>query len=116
MAEFAPVVIPPPPPPPSHWQRSYGRRRRGGIIVYIILAIVTVGIMTTFSVISFRGFKRHGFAQSGRAEFMKTTSHQLHETADIFPGIDVVPTPPSSGSTRLLEQNMTTQSRVRRNH
>ncbi|KAL7761200.1 hypothetical protein ACKLNR_007735 [Fusarium oxysporum f. sp. zingiberi] len=77
--------------------------------MYIISGTVAVGIATAIVVV-FGGFTIDGHGSG------TTRSSQLHETADIFLGIDVVPPPPSSGSTRWLEKNMTALSRVRRNH
>ncbi|KAJ4032817.1 hypothetical protein NW756_011672 [Fusarium oxysporum] len=106
---FVPIP-PPPPPPPRHRHHSHRRGRRGGIIImYIIFGTMAVGIATAIVVV-FGGFTFDGHGSG------TTRSSQLHETADIFLGIDVVPPPPSSGSTRLLEKNMTALSRVRRNH
>ncbi|KAL5617319.1 hypothetical protein FOBRF1_006067 [Fusarium oxysporum] len=105
------VPTPPPPPPPRHRHHSHRRGRGGVIIMYIIVGTVAVGIATAIVVVFvFGGFTIDGHG-SGTTRYS-----QLHETADILLGIDVFPPPPSSGSTRLLEKNMTALSRVRRNH
>ncbi|EWY80229.1 hypothetical protein FOYG_16274 [Fusarium oxysporum NRRL 32931] len=107
---FVPIP-PPPPPPPRRWHHSH-RQGRGGIIIIIMCIIsgaVAVGIAIAIVVV-FGGFIIDGHGSG------TTRSSQLHETADNFLGIDVVLPPPSSGSTRLLEKNMTALSRVRRNH
>ncbi|KAG7422264.1 hypothetical protein Forpe1208_v001546 [Fusarium oxysporum f. sp. rapae] len=111
MANCPPPFVPtPPPPPPNHWHHSHRRGRGGGIIMYIISVTMTVGLATVFAVVFFKNFKNDGHGSG------PVMSPQFHETADIFLGIDVVPSPPSSGSTRLLEKNMTALSRVRRNY
>ncbi|PNP79121.1 hypothetical protein FNYG_07559 [Fusarium nygamai] len=104
------AFVPPPPPPPFiHHHHPRVHLRGGGGIMRIAFYVVLIVAAVVIPVVI---LKKSNLCKSPQ---MVTSAPQT--AVDTSLGIDVVvPLPTSSGSTRLLEKNITAPSRVRRSH